>query len=81
MKAQATTNTAETDTMIALNVWLDQMGRTPITGYRWRKKGWIETVNIAGRVYITGKSIRAFNARAVNGEFATEHKAPGKVVA
>jgi hypothetical protein len=46
--------------MVALNRWLDSLGRNAVTGWRWRRDGWIETVNVAGRQYITTAEIRRF---------------------
>ncbi len=62
--------------VIALNRWLEQVGVTQITAWRWRRKGWLKTVNIAGRVYLTQEAIEEFHRRAVAGEFAQEHKVP-----
>jgi predicted site-specific integrase-resolvase len=39
--------------VISLNRWLEQVGVTPITAWRWRQRGWLKTVNIAGRQYLT----------------------------
>jgi hypothetical protein len=61
---------------VALNLWLAKMGVTAVTGWRWEKKGWITTINIAGRKYITAKAIREFNERAERGDFAKEIKSP-----
>jgi hypothetical protein len=63
--------------LMALNTWLEKLGVTPITGWRWRKKGWIKTINICGRVYISLAAIAEFCRRAEAGEFEKEHKAPG----
>jgi hypothetical protein len=41
-----------------------------VTAWRWRKRGWLKTVNIAGRPYLTDK--------ALAGEFAKEHKTPNR---
>jgi len=49
---------------------------TATTAWRWRKKCWLKTTNIAGRVYIYPKDLREFNRRAEAGEFAKEHIAP-----
>jgi hypothetical protein len=59
-----------------LNRWLEQVGVTPCTAWRWRKKGWLQTINIAGRQYLTQEAIDEFHRRAVAGEFAQEHKTP-----
>ena len=62
--------------VISLTVWLAQVGVTACTAWRWRKKGWLKTVNICGRQYLTPDAIEEFNRRAVAGEFAQEHKVP-----
>jgi predicted site-specific integrase-resolvase len=62
--------------VISLNRWLEQVGVTPITAWRWRRKGWLKTVNIAGRQYLTQEAIDEFHRRAVAGEFAQVHKVP-----
>jgi hypothetical protein len=62
--------------VISLSKWLVQVGITPITAWRWRKRGWLKTVNIAGRQYLTQEAIDEFQGRAVAGEFAKEHKIP-----
>ena len=51
------------------DVWLRELGRTSTTGYRWRKRGWIKTVNIAGRCYITDTELQDFIRRSEQGEF------------
>jgi hypothetical protein len=35
--------------VVSLTRWLEQVGVTPCTAWRWRKKGWLKTINIAGR--------------------------------
>ena len=62
--------------MISWDQWLRQIGRTHTTGWRWRKAGWINTINIAGRVYVSQASIDEFIARAERGEFSKEHVVP-----
>jgi len=47
-----------------------------ITAWRFRKRGWLQTVNICGRQYVTADGIAEFTRRAAAGEFAQEHKAP-----
>jgi hypothetical protein len=64
---------------ISLDIFLQTSGITDTTAWRWRKKGWLKTSNIAGRVYIFPADLREFNRRAKAGEFAKEHKAPRKV--
>ncbi len=62
--------------VVSLNRWLAQVGVTQITAWRWRKKGWLHTVNIAGRQHLTQEGIDEFHRRAVAGEFAQVHKVP-----
>ncbi len=62
--------------IISLQKWMEQVGVTQITAWRWRKRGWLKTVNIAGRQYLTQEAIDEFHRRAVAGEFAQEHKVP-----
>lgn len=52
------------------------MGITACTVWRWRKKGWLEVVNICGRLYVSQEAIAKFNERARSGEFSQIHKAP-----
>jgi hypothetical protein len=59
--------------------FLRTLGRNSITGWRWRKAGMIETINICGRQYVTGDAIARFTRRAEAGEFHREHKTPLKV--
>lgn len=64
--------------IISLSAWLEQVGVTACTAWRWRRKGWLKTVNIAGRQYLTQEAIEEFHHRAVAGEFAQEHKTPAR---
>jgi len=61
---------------IALHLFCQNTGITPITAWRWRGKGWLNTVNISGRQYVTAESAAEFNRRATAGEFSSEHKVP-----
>jgi hypothetical protein len=75
-------NTAKSDVkssagaVISLSKWLSQIGVAPCTAWRWRKKGWLKTINISGRQYLTQDAIDEFQKRAVTGEFAQIHKTP-----
>ena len=55
---------------LSLDAFLRESGLSPATGWRYRRKGWLETIVIAGRHYITREAISRFNARAAAGEFA-----------
>jgi len=62
--------------LVALKHWCRQVGFSDITAWRLRKKGWLNTVNICGRQYITQEAIAEFTARAENGEFSKQHRVP-----
>jgi hypothetical protein len=76
MITQDTTSQHESGGLVALNVWLAQIGVTPVTAWRWRKRGWLQTVNIAGRQYVTSRAIQEFTRRAESGEFYQQHLTP-----
>lgn len=61
---------------IPFDAFLRRMEKTDVTGWRWRKQGWIKTTNLAGRLYVMPADLREFNRRLASGEFAKEHKAP-----
>jgi hypothetical protein len=61
---------------IALSRWMEQVGVTTTTTWRWRRKGWLKTINICGRQYVTPAAMREFLERAERGDFAQVHKAP-----
>jgi predicted site-specific integrase-resolvase len=63
--------------LISLNKWLGDMGVTSTTGWRWRKRGILQVVNIYGRLYLSDEAIADFHRRATAGEFAVESR-PGK---
>ena len=75
MKSRSMTNEAKAP-LVVLNQWIRQIGVSSVTAWRWRRAGWLETVNIAGRVYVTDEGIENFKRRARAGEFAVEHKVP-----
>jgi hypothetical protein len=58
--------------LTALNKWRREVGINHSTAWRWRQKGWLETVNICGRQYVTSEAIAKFKRRAAAGEFAQE---------
>lgn len=63
---------------ISLDAFIQRMGVTDTTAWRWRKRDWLKTTNILGRQYVMPHAVREFNRRAEAGEFAKEHKAPKK---
>jgi hypothetical protein len=62
--------------LISLRKFLDEVGVTATTAWRWRRRGLLEVTNIYGRLYLTDEAIAAFQSRAVAGEFARIHKTP-----
>jgi hypothetical protein len=43
---------------------------------KWRRNGWLETINIYGRHYVTDEEQRRFKQRAMAGEFAQTIQRP-----
>jgi hypothetical protein len=62
--------------VVSLSRWLEQVGVTTCTAWRWRKRGWLKTINIAGRQYLTQEAIYEFHRRASAGEFSQVNKVP-----
>ena len=61
---------------ISLDKFLELSGLSPATAWRYRRRGWLATVVIAGRHYVTRQSIAEFNERAERGEFVGEVQNP-----
>jgi hypothetical protein len=61
---------------IALDKFLEESGISATTVWRYRRAGWLNTLNICGRHYVTQAEIIRFNTRAANGEFAKEFARP-----
>ena len=72
MKLNVVTNQTNDSglTLTALSKVAEQMGRSTITLWRWRKKGWLQTINICGKPYVSADGMAEFNRRAAAGEFA-----------
>lgn len=60
----------------SLQSFIIGVGISPVTAWRFEKRGWLTTLNIAGRRYITAEAEDEFIRRATAGEFAKEHKTP-----
>jgi len=65
-----------TSNLFALDRWLKDIDKTASTAWRWRKRGWIKTVNICGRLYVSRQEINRFEERAAAGEFSKTPKTP-----
>jgi hypothetical protein len=63
---------------VALDEFLRQSGLSPVTLWRYRRAGWIKTINICGRHYLSRAEIARFNRRAEAGEFAKSPSRPAK---
>jgi hypothetical protein len=61
---------------MALSQFIEQTALSPTTVWRFRKKGFLRTLNICGRHYVLRSEIARFNARAVTGEFARTYNQP-----
>jgi hypothetical protein len=71
-----THNSETASRLVSLNKFLGELGVTSTTGWRWRRKGILPTINIYGRLYLSESTIADFHRRAAAGEFAKESK-PG----
>jgi hypothetical protein len=61
---------------IALDKFLEKSGISATTIWRYRRAGWLSTLNICGRHYLTRAEITRFNTRAASGEFAKQSARP-----
>ena len=68
----------ETLPPISLDCFMQQSGLSPVSLWRYRKKGWIKTCLIAGRHYLTRAEIARFNTRLEAGEFAGQVRTPSR---
>ena len=78
MQSRATQSNADPCNLFAFDAFLRGRNLTRTTGYRYRRLGILETVNIFGRLYITLSEIQRFESRAIAGEFAKDLKGPPK---
>lgn len=57
--------------LVPFNDWLKVMKKSRTTGWNYRKRGAISTVEVFGRLYVSRAEIALFESRAAAGEFAT----------
>lgn len=57
---------------IPLRKWSRERGLSPVTAWRMRRRGWLKTINIAGKPYLTQAALVEFERRAEAGEFARQ---------
>ncbi len=82
MQLDEITDTAKMPPLTSLAEFARQLGRTPVTLWRWRQDGWLDgIVNIAGKPYIMREGMEKFLRRAQAGEFSKPSHAPKKVKA
>ena len=67
--------------MVSLSSWMEQMGVSACTVWRWRKRGMLQVTNIYGRLYLSQEAIAEFNTRTQRGEFAREPRVPKRGLA
>jgi hypothetical protein len=60
----------DSEPLMALDKFIEQTGLSPVTIWRFRKKEFLQTVNICGRHYVLRSEIARFNSRALAGEFS-----------
>jgi hypothetical protein len=69
--------TCENPPLVSVATFARQIGRTPVTIWRWQKLGWLDpSINIAGKPYLTREAIEKFTRRAAAGEFSKPPHAP-----
>ena len=56
----------------SLSVYRRQLGVSKTTLWRYRRNGWLKTINVLGKLYITRESIAKFEAMMRSGELAKE---------
>lgn len=72
MNDHANIPTIDSEPPLALDKFLEQSGLSAVTVWRYRRAGWLNTLNICGRHYLTRAEIARFNSRAAAGEFARD---------
>lgn len=56
--------------LVKLSEWMGKVGISSTTVWRWRKRGWLKTVNIGGLEYLTYEDLANFMVKAKSGDFA-----------
>jgi|SRR6516225_2787665 hypothetical protein len=51
--------------------WCRARGISPVTLWRYQKRGWIKTFKICGKLYVDLRSVEAFDCLAITGAFAS----------
>lgn len=73
MNATATKTAPEAVAGItSASVYRRQLGVSKTTLWRYRRNGWLKTINVLGKLYITRESIAEFEAMMCSGQLAKE---------
>jgi predicted site-specific integrase-resolvase len=67
------------ETIMALRKWEEMVSISRTTSYRFRQRGWLKTITIAGKPYVTPAALAEFMTRAEAGEFACASTTTKKV--
>ncbi len=65
-----------TCSLVPFGNFLADLGKSSVTGWRWRRAEFVKTLNISGKVYISRDEIQRFEQRAAAGEFAKAAHVP-----
>ena len=65
-------NGEQTPALIPITTLIRQLDISRVTLWRWRDRGWLSTVNVAGAQFVTAEELAKFKARAAAGEFAKQ---------
>jgi hypothetical protein len=57
---------------------LKNLNMSPTTGWRLRKRGWLRTHAVAGKLYVPHQELESFLSRLEAGEFTPKSRANGK---
>jgi len=58
--------------LVKMTEWQKDLGLSSVTMWRWRNAGMFSVVDINGNKYVTKDEIRAFESRAINGDYAED---------
>jgi hypothetical protein len=64
--------------ILSLRKFTRDAGIHQTTAWRWRRAGWLKTINIGSRQYITRDGLAEFLRRAEAGEFARKNAPPAR---
>ncbi len=76
VRAMKETSTVCNNGLRSFVSWLREVQVSDVTGWRWRKRGWLKVCNISGRVYIEQSEIDRFLSRVQSGEFSKQPVVP-----